>query len=114
MPSWATGEKQAGDSDHLGDDSAQATRGAGSDDVKSEEAFPGDGGAEDGRSATTSAAGSLAHELRQRVFELEAQVSELQGNLSDAREMMRGVGGGVADGDGEILYCTFCVDLPPM
>lgn len=95
LPSWATGEKKAGDNNNLEEDSAQAARGAGSD-------YSGEGD----RSATTSAAGSLAQELRQKVFELEAQVSELQGNLSEAREMMRGVGIGAANRDGESMYCT--------
>lgn len=93
MPSWATGEKETGNGNGL--DSPDG-RNKGS---KEGSSAVGDGADKsEGVSTAHDAAGSLARELRQKIFDLEAQVVELQGELSESREMMRRVGGGVGGG----------------
>lgn len=73
MPSWATGALS--NEEPAEGDSADLVAGGAQD--------HGDG--EDG-AGSEPASGSLARELRQSVFELEAKVSELEGQLAEARE----------------------------
>lgn len=95
LPAWATGaaeQEDCSDTGLSGKEECPGGRGDGSD-------VPMGGGKGDGLGLACGGMGSLAMELRQRVFELEGQVFGLEGKLAladDARlgQRVRGVVGG--------------------
>lgn len=106
LPSWATGTEDDYHRKSFPEDyperSSEGIAERLSDEGKSAHneavSTPRDGVHKERRAAAAAAAGSLARELRQKVFELEAQVSELQGALAETREMTSTlVRGGVCD-----------------
>lgn len=105
MPSWASVETEAGNSKN-GLDSPEGSERSERDSPAVAAPVRGSGGENSEAAAVPAAAdtgGSLARELRQKVFELEAQVTELQVELTESREMVRRVvvGGAADDGHGE-------------
>lgn len=93
LPSWATGAVAA--SSERGDCPEEV--------LPEEEGSPRD---EEKAVAKFGAAGSLPRELRQRVFELEGQVSELEGKLARADDSPLAVEGRDGGGGGGMGACS--------
>lgn len=93
LPSWATGKQSSS-----GDDNDDDGEGEGEEDEEVEDASS-EGISAKETEAGLGPAGSLARELRQKVFELEEAVFSLEGKLRLADEARLERGDGRGDGD---------------